>query len=197
MLDRALRRVIDPCLEPVAGLLQRSGVHANSVTVLGFLLGLGGCAAIAAGHVWPGLVLILGNRLADGLDGMVARRSGGSDQGGFLDIVLDLLFYSLVPLSFGLLDRERNLLPAAVLLVSFFGTSGSFLAYAVMMAKRGESGGQKSFVYSAGLMEGSETVLFFVAFCVFPGWFAELAWVFAGLCFLTTLQRVLKGLRTL
>ncbi len=207
MLDRTLRRVIDPCLEPVAGLLQRSGVQANWVTVLGFLLGLGGCAAIAAGHIWLGLVLILSNRLADGLDGMVARRSGGaglaatnagggSDLGGFLDIVLDLLFYALVPLSFGLLNRERNLLPAAVLLVSFLGTSGSFLAYAVMMAKRGESGREKSFFYSAGLMEGSETVLFFVAFCVFPGWFAELAWVFAGLCFLTTLQRLAAGLRS-
>lgn len=199
MLDRALRRVIDPCLEPLAGLMLRSGVTANGVTVLGFVLGLGGCAAIAAGFVWLGLVLILGNRLADGLDGMVARRSSGtgagSDLGGFLDIVLDLLFYALVPLSFGLLDRERNLLPAAVLLVSFFGTSGSFLAYAVLMAKRGDSGCGKSFFYSAGLMEGSETVLFFVAFCVFPGWFAELAWVFAGLCFLTTLQRVLAGMR--
>jgi len=223
MLDRAVRRVIDPCLEPVAAILQRVGLTANAVTVLGFLLGLLGCVAIAAGWLWLGLVLVLGNRLADGLDGILARRVrrqcagsggivggvtaeavGGTDLGGFLDIVLDLLFYAAVPLSFGLLDRERNLLPAAVLLVSFFGTSGSFLAYATLKARGGlqsraagvaESLGGKSFFYSVGLMEGSETVLFFLAFCVFPDWFAELAWLFALLCGLTTVQRVAAGVR--
>lgn len=212
MLDRTVRRVIDPCLEPVAALMQRVGLTANAVTVAGFLLGLLGCAAIVEGRLWLGLVLVLSNRLADGLDGLLARRlrgdsvgdGGGTDLGGFLDIVLDLLFYAAVPLSFGLLDRERNLLPAAVLLVSFFGTSGSFLAYAILKAQRdsrvsapGGSGASrgKSFFYSVGLMEGSETVLFFVAFCVFPGWFAELAWLFAMLCGLTTLQRVAAGIR--
>ena len=210
MLDRGLRRVIDPYLDPVAGLLQRCGCSANLVSFLGFLVGIGGCVLIASGHVPLGLLLSLFNRLADGLDGMIARRVAamgsqsiegkdvvGSDRGGFLDIVLDLLFYAAVPLSFGLLDRERNLLPATVLLFSFFGTSGSFLAYAIVQAKRGgvqrsESGG-KSFFYSVGLMEGSETVLFFVAFCLWPERFAVLAWVFAGLCVLTTLQRILAG----
>ena len=74
MLDRAVRRVIDPCLEPVAAILQRVGLTANAVTVLGFLLGLLGCVAIAVGWLWLGLVLVLGNRLADGLDGILARR---------------------------------------------------------------------------------------------------------------------------
>ena len=212
MLDRGLRRVIDPYLGPVAGLLQRCGCSANSVSFLGFLVGIGGCVLIASGHVRLGLLLLLFNRLADGLDGMIARRVAamgsqsvegkgvvGSDLGGFLDIVLDLMFYAAVPLSFGLLDRERNLLPATVLLFSFFGTSGSFLAYAIVQAKRGvvqrsESGG-KSFFYSVGLMEGSETVLFFVAFCLWPERFVVLAWVFAGLCVLTTLQRILAGWR--
>jgi phosphatidylglycerophosphate synthase len=212
MLDRGLRRVIDPYLDSVAGLVQRCGCSANQVSFLGFLVGIGGCVLIALGHVRLGLLLLLFNRLADGVDGMIARRVAatgaqsvrghdvvGSDCGGFLDIVLDLLFYAAVPLSFGLLDRERNLLPATVLLFSFFGTSGSFLAYAIVKAKRGgvqrsECGG-KSFFYSVGLMEGSETVMFFAAFCLWPERFAVLAWVFAGLCMLTTLQRILAGLR--
>ena len=192
MLDPLARRLIDPPLDRLAAVLARVGLGADAVTVGGFLVGMAGCAALAFERYGLALGLILANRLADGLDGAVARRTGATDAGGYLDIVLDLVFYSGVPFGFAV-GRPEVALPAAFLVWSFVGTGGSFLAYAVVAAKRGvttESRGRKSFYYAAGLMEGTETVAFFVLFCVLPDSFAVLAWVFGGLCWVTTAFRV-------
>ena len=192
MLDPLARRLIDPPLNWIAARLARLGLGADAVTVGGFVVGMGGCAALAFQEYGLALGLILLNRLADGLDGAVARRTGATDAGSYLDIVLDLVFYSGVPFGFAV-GRPEMALPAAFLVWSFVGTGGSFLAYAVIAAKRGvttETRGRKSFYYAAGLMEGTETVVFFVLFCLFPDRFAVLAWTFGGLCWVTTGARV-------
>lgn len=196
MLDRPLRRLLDPIIEIPAAALARRHVPAAAITLTGFACGIAASAALAWRRYDVGLVLILINRLADGLDGAVARHSAPTDIGGFLDSVCDTLFYASVPLGFALGDREQ-LLPALVLLHSFMGTTGSFLVFATLAVKRGltsEWGAQKSFYYHFGLMEGTETILFFVAFCLFPTYFAPLAWTFAALCWLTTITRVVTGI---
>jgi phosphatidylglycerophosphate synthase len=192
VLDARVRPWIDPLLNRVAVRLAKLGLGANFVTVVGFLLGILGCVAIVFEFYQVALSFILLNRIGDGLDGALARRTGPSDLGGYLDIVLDTLFYSAVPFAFAL-ARPENLLPAAFLIYSFVGTGGSFLAYAIIAAKRKmttECQGKKSFFYSVGLMEGTETILFFLAFCMFPERFGILAWVFGGLCWGTTLLRI-------
>ena len=147
-----------------------------------------------------GLVLLLLNRLGDGLDGAVARRRGITDLGGFLDIVLDFIVYAGVVFAFALADPTANALAAAFLIFSFMGTGSSFLAFAVMAAKLGlatEARGRKSLYYLGGLTEGTETLLVFVAFCLFPGAFPALALVYGLLCWLTTLGRILTAWQTL
>jgi hypothetical protein len=44
--------------------------------------------------------------------------------------------------------------------------------------------------HSFGLMEGTETIAFFVAFCLWPHLFGTLAVVFGALCWLTVAGRV-------
>jgi phosphatidylglycerophosphate synthase len=198
MLDRPVRKLIDPSLEALAARIAALGLSANACTVGGFLLGMVGCVAIAHQQYILGLVFILANRLADGLDGCIARHSRSTDVGGFLDFVLDVLFYGGVPLAFAV-AQPANLLPASFLLYSFLGTSISFLAYAVIAAKRGiksDHEGRKSFFYSAGLMEGTETILFFTLFCLFPHRFALLAWIFGSLCWATVALRIVGGVLT-
>ena len=195
MLDTRVRRLIDPALDGVGSMLARLGWGANAVTIVGFLLGAAGCVAIAFQSYWLALVLIGLNRLADGLDGSIARQQGTTDVGGFLDIVLDMIFYSGVPFAFAL-SRPAFALPAAFLIYSFIGTGGSFLAYAAISAKRGvtsDGHGKKSFYYSAGLIEGTETVVFLVVCCLFPDQFAIMAWTFGTLCWLTTAGRIAAG----
>jgi phosphatidylglycerophosphate synthase len=200
MLDAAARRLIDPPLGRIARWLDGSGVSANALTLAGFALGVLAMGAIATGWTLVGLALLLANRLLDGLDGAVARRNGTTDLGGYLDIVLDFIVYSGIVFAFALLDPEQNALAAAFLVFSFMGTGCSFLAFAVMAAKRQietRARGIKSLYYLGGLTEGTETIAVFVMFCLFPAAFPWLAVVFGVLCWLTTFGRIATAWRTL
>lgn len=172
------------------------GFNANQVTVIGFLIGLSALPLLAFEHYWLALLAILVNRLLDGLDGTIARLTQTSDRGGFLDIVLDFLFYSAIPLGFALANPAENALAAAVLIYSFIGTGSSFLAFGVFAAKRQMSSSvypHKSFYYLGGLTEATETILVFVLMCLIPTWFSELAYLFASLCFISTALRIYTG----
>lgn len=192
MLDATLRKLVDPPLDRAAVLLARRGVHADWVTWTGFGLGLAAVPAIAFHAYWNGLFLIALNRLLDGLDGAIARRTRVSDAGAFLDIALDFIFYAAVPFAFALAMPERAL-AAAYLIFSFVASGSTFLAYAVLAGKRGLStdlNGKKSFYHIGGLTEGSETFLVFALACIFPGWVSVIFYVFGTLCFMTGGARI-------
>jgi phosphatidylglycerophosphate synthase len=198
MLDGVMRRLIDPVLDRVARHLARSGLKADHVTLAGFVLGMG-CAGMIVAR-WDGLALLLLvlGRFADGLDGALARVTRSTDRGGFLDITLDFLFYGSVPLAFALRDPAQYALPSAVLLAAFYANGASFLAFSALAAKRGmESSdrGPKSLYFTTGLTEGTETIAFFAAFMLFPQWFGALAYVFAALCMVTCVARILLAWR--
>lgn len=195
MFDGRIRKVIDPLLDRVGSTLARLGPGANAITVGGFLIGVGAWVALALSAYLLALGLILLNRIADGLDGAVARRLGTTDLGGFLDIVLDFVFYAGVPFFFAV-GRPEVALAAAFLVFSFIGTGTSFLAFATVAAKRGlttEIRGRKSIYYLGGLTEGAETIGLFVLICLLPDRFALLAWIFGGLCWITTASRVVAA----
>jgi phosphatidylglycerophosphate synthase len=200
VLDARLRRLIDPPLDRLGAPLAARGLSANAVTVAGFAIGLGAAVAIAWQAYLLGLGLLLLNRLCDGLDGAIARRRGLTDLGGFLDILLDFLIYSAVPFAFALADPAANALAAAFLIFGFVGTGSSFLAFAIMAAKRGmstELRGQKSLYYLGGLTEGTETILVFVLACLWPALFPWLALIFGLLCWLTTATRIAVAVQML
>jgi len=137
MLDRAFNQAVQRPLHRMAQALQRRGWQADTVTWLGFALGALALPLLALNQpLWALLAMAL-NRVADGLDGALARLTQPTDRGAFLDIALDFLFYASVPLGFAVLDPARNALAAAVLIFSFIGTASSFLAFAVLAAKRG------------------------------------------------------------
>lgn len=197
MIDSYMRRVVDPPLDRVGRRLAGAGMSANAVTIGGFAIGLLAIPCLAAQWYGVALAAILLNRLADGLDGAVARQTALTDFGGYLDIVCDFIVYAGVAFGFAL-ARPENTLPAAFLILSFVGTGTSFLAFAILAAKRGlasEARGRKSLYYLGGLTEGTETIAVFAAFCLFPGAFAVLAYVFGALCWLTTAVRVVAARR--
>ena len=199
MLDRPAIALIRPAIDILAQRLVRARVGADALTIAG--LGLGWCAAlaIATHHPLTGAALILLSRLCDGLDGAVARQTTPTDRGAFLDIILDFLFYPAIPLAFAFADPPRNALAAAVLLAAFVGTGTSFLAFAVLAAKRRLADAaypDKSFYFLGGLTEATETLAFFLAMCVWPLHFAALAYGFAAMCAVTIATRLHCGWRT-
>lgn len=196
MLDPILRRWIDPSLNRAGAWLARHGVSANALSLAGLAVGLGAVPLLAWGRYDAALLVILLNRLVDGLDGAIARQKGTTPFGGYVDIMCDMGFYAAVPLGFALV-RPDNALWAALLLASFVCTASSFLGRAVLAQQRGEpddgARGRKSFFHAAGLIEGTETIIAFVLFCLFPSAFPWLAGVFAMLCFWTAAARVLDA----
>lgn len=193
MLDRAARQIIDPPLNRIGQSLADRGLTADSVTLIGLGIGLLAAVSIWAGWFALALVLVLLSRIADGLDGAVARATQKTDFGGYLDIAADFLFYGAVPLAFVLHDPVINGAAGAFLLTSFYVNGTSFLGFAILAEKRGmetTAQGQKSLYYSNGILEGTETIVFFVALCLFPNAFPMLAWIFGALCFVTAVLRV-------
>ncbi|MFN0191889.1 MAG: CDP-alcohol phosphatidyltransferase family protein [Aestuariivirga sp.] len=198
MLDRHALDFLKPATTAVARAIHTRGISANQLSLVGFAIGVTAAILIAFEHYWLALAAIALNRTFDGLDGAVARLSTPTDRGAFLDITLDFLFYAAIPLGFAIADPASNALAAAVLLVAFIGTGTSFLAYAIIAAKRGVSSTaypSKGFYYLGGLTEGAETILCFVLMCVWPQHFASFAYVFAALCAVTIATRLLAGWR--
>ncbi len=194
MLDGAVRKLIDPMLDAAGRRIAAVGISANAITISGCVIGL-----IAAFAIWQqayltGLALLLLSRLCDGLDGSVARATEITDFGGYLDIVLDFVFYGAIPLGFILADPVNNGVAGGVLIFSFYITGSTFLAYAIMAERHNMEStvrGVKSLYFTTGLAEGTETIIVLSAFCLFPDHFSVIAYVFAAICFYTALSRII------
>ncbi len=199
MLDRHLRPIIDPPLNRLGGQMARMGLSANTVTLVGLGFGVAAALAVASGFFLLAVLLILLSRLADGLDGAVARAHGVTDFGGYLDITCDYVFYAAIPLAFVILDPGANGVAGAFLLLSFYVNAGSFLGFAILAEKQKmhtEVHGRKSLYFTSGLLEGTETIAFFLLLCLLPGWFAVLALGYGVLCLITAAARVLLAAKT-
>jgi phosphatidylglycerophosphate synthase len=190
MLDRPVRAGLQPVLGAAARRLAAVGVAPNAVTAAGFGLGIGACVAAAAAF-WPlALVLWLGNRLLDGLDGPMARARAETDRGGFFDIVADFTVYGGFVLGVAVALPEARLACAA-LLAAYYVNGTTLLAFSSLVERRAAAGGdERSIHFSAGLAEGTETVVAHSLFCLLPGAAAVIAWAFAGIVAITACQRV-------
>jgi phosphatidylglycerophosphate synthase len=198
MFDRIALKITKPFVDRLALHIFNVGFNADQVTLAAFGFGMFSALLISFDHSYLAILPLLMGRVLDGLDGAVARLSTPTERGAFMDIGLDFLFYAAVPLAFAIADRETNALAGAVLLAAFVGTGTSFLAYAIMAEKRGEKSTDypsKSFYYLGGLTEGFETVICFLAMCIWPQHFALFAYIYAAMCLLTTATRLVAGWR--
>mgnify|MGYP000114727522 CR=1 FL=1 len=198
MLDSGMRKWMDAPLNSAAKLFPPK-ISANSITIVGFLIGVLSFISIMKGQFTLALLFLAVNRLADGLDGAVARRHGATDLGGYLDITADFLLWALLPLGF-MLHSPDTAFAAAILLSSFAMSMTVFLAFAVMAEKRGASStaqGKKSFFYLAGLAEGTETIAFFAFVMVYPMYFTPAALIFAAIVYISVLGRLMVSVQQL
>jgi phosphatidylglycerophosphate synthase len=201
MLDRFALPLFAAPHRAVARVFARIGLSANAVTGLGCVIGLCAAPAIAFQQFELALALVLINRFLDGVDGTMARMSGPTHRGAFLDIVCDFLVYAAIPLAFAFANPAANALAAATLLASFIGTGATFLAYAAVSAKAGLDVSpvypNKAIHYLGGLTEGTETIVAFCLMCLWPEHFAMIAYVFAAMCAVTISTRLYVGASSL
>ena len=198
MLDRRILDLAHGLLESVAGKLVTQGIKADHVSWLGFSLGLAAVPLITLHQEFWAIACILLNRLADGIDGSIARLTRPTDRGAFLDIALDFLFYSSIPLAFALANPQQNGLAAAVLIYAFVGTGSAFLAFAIIAAKRKlpKHGLSRKRLLLPWRPYGSHRNHFGIYSHVPASRpFPLLAYGFAALCALTTITRIAAGMK--
>ncbi|UTV98341.1 CDP-alcohol phosphatidyltransferase family protein [Marinomonas rhizomae] len=200
MLDTFFIKSLKHPLRITAVVIDKLGIKANWITLFGFAFGMMVLPALYFGNTSLALLCVIINRVMDGLDGAVARVQGPTDLGGYLDITLDFIFYSAVIFGFALMNPLENALAASFLIFSFMGTGSSFLAFAIMAEKQKIERldyGRKSLYFLGGLAEGTETIALLILICLFPSYFAVMAYVFGLMCWITTATRIYAGYRTL
>ena len=199
MFDERMRLVKDTVFNPVAQPLQAMPPWLFSV--LGLVVGV--AAAVAA---WQQLFLLALlfwalNRVFDALDGAVARASGAqSDFGGYLDIVIDFIVYAAIPvgLTFGQMSTAVTY-SLIFLLCTYYVNGASWMYLAAILEKRSHNQSSRltAVVMPAGLIGGTETIIFYSAFLIFPD---ALVWLFGlmGLLIVFTIvQRLVWAVRHL
>src|SRR5215471_7515801 len=188
MLDQAIRRIVQPSIDRLGAAAARLHISANIVTILGFGCGLGAAAAIADGRNDIGLGLFVLNRLADLVDGAIARKRGSTPLGSFLDASLDFIVYAAIPFGFAL-AYPQNALAAAFLLFGLMVSTAPTLAFRAF---------SQTPIRGFSLCEHSETFIAFALMCLAPRWmFTLLAYLYGALCLVSGGARVIVAMITL
>lgn len=199
MFDQIGRPIKEKLLTPF---IKRLGmkIHPNAVTLFAFSLGIYSVILILKGQLISALVFWLLNRLFDGIDGTIARVTDKqTDFGGYLDLILDFIIYAAVPISlyYYQLTAENSSDPTALsislacLLASFYVNTASWMVPAALIEKRGRpSNTTTSIEMPSGIIEGTETILFYSLFLLFPSFLLELFWIMTILTWITILHKL-------
>lgn len=194
MLDDKMRLYKDKMFIPLARRLGH--LSPNAITITAMLFGLAAAAFAARQMFLIAFGLWLVNRILDGLDGLMARlQDRQTDFGGYLDIVADFVVYAAVPI--GILLGQPSValgISLALLLGSFYVNAASWMYLAAILEKRNLGatvrGEPTTVTMPAGLVGGTETILFFSTFLIFPGIVQWLFLAMAALTMVGVLQRV-------
>ncbi|MAT95854.1 MAG: CDP-alcohol phosphatidyltransferase [Anaerolineaceae bacterium] len=199
MFDERMRLVKDNVFHPMAQPLR--AIPPWLFSVLGLIVGVGAAIALWQQAYWLGFLLWFFNRVFDALDGAVARiNSAQSDFGGYLDIIIDFVVYAAVPVGLALGRMDTAVTYSLIfLLCTFYVNGASWMYLAAILEKRTHQHADRltAVTMPAGLIGGTETIIFYTAFIFFP---SVLAWLFGlmGLLVVVTiLQRLLWAIRHL
>jgi phosphatidylglycerophosphate synthase len=199
VLDRRARARLGPIWAAMARGLGQRGVTPNHLTLLGLLLAV--VAAVAAGRaMWPlAAVLWLVSRIPDGMDGQLARmHGGGTELGGFLDIVADFVGYGAFVVGIGIGAPDARV-ACLVLLLAYYANGTAFLAYSSVAERlrRTSDDEERTLNFVGGLTEGTETIAAHALIALLPGLLPWSVWAFAAAVWFTVGQRVVFARREL
>lgn len=170
-------------------------------SALGLLAGLAAAAALWQQQYAAGFALWFLNRVFDGLDGAVARaRNRQSDFGGYLDIVVDFVVYAAIPVGLALGVGETAVsLSLIFLLCTYYVNAASWMYLAAILEKRRLTVADRltTIAMPAGIIGGTETIIFYTAFIFFPAYLVWLFSLMALLIVVTICQRLVWAARHL
>lgn len=131
-------------------------------------------------------------------DGILARMTHTTIFGGMIDIFSDRFIEVMILIGIVATNPPLLLWPgisclgAIILCITIFLLVGS----ATNRLQKGQlSSKEKIIIYTGGLMERTETILFLEVMILIPPIQVIVMWIFAGLVFFTAIQRVLLAYR--
>lgn len=187
MIDASFRKFLENSSHGVVRFLVARGVHPNTLTWMSFFISASSCYFILADSDLWALVLWWGGRLFDGWDGLVARASHQqSARGGFLDISLDMLAYSLVAFSF-FLRSDFDVLWCLVI-VGYVMCITTALTLGSVETKSDN----RTLQLAQGLAEAGETGIFYSCVWLFPQFEKNFLLIWLGCLTLTVSARFVR-----
>ncbi|MGZ6995278.1 MAG: CDP-alcohol phosphatidyltransferase family protein [Acidimicrobiia bacterium] len=184
MLDKRLRSRISQGLAPIGEGLERAGISANLLTVIGLAFSIATALLIAVGELRWGVLGLIASGFVDLLDGAVARRSGeASPRGAFFDSVTDRVSDAVV--LGGVAWYLAGQSPYQAIL--------AFAAASLSMLVSYERARAEGLGYDArgGLMERAERMVL-LGIGLFFDILVPVLWVMIVLTSLTAVQRFIK-----
>ena len=198
MIDNAFRAWLPRYAGPLLALYARLRLTPNHVTLIGFAIALGASVAVARGQGWLALALWWVSRVADGTDGIYARRTAQATSfGSYLDIMLDMAAYGAMVLGFAVAVPQLGAewLAMLFLYILCITTALALGSQEERLAHRPRD--DRGLRLGAGLAEGGETGIAYSIFLIFPGQLALTATVWAFVLALTVVLRTLLAFRLL
>jgi phosphatidylglycerophosphate synthase len=189
MFDSQLQRAFSPLIDGLAAPLARRGASAMTVTVAGFVCGIAAIVFIISGFYGIGFLLLLLNRICDGVDGAVARRTEPTALGEFLDVLLDYVVIAAVPFAFAA-SQQTNALAAAFLLLGLMAWATSELGFKLMQAHYERDYPLEGRRFPTSLCGFTETFVVFALMCFAPWLFSVLCYLYGILLFVSVGVRV-------
>ncbi|HEY3383513.1 MAG TPA: CDP-alcohol phosphatidyltransferase family protein [Vicinamibacterales bacterium] len=199
MLDERVRAVLPRTVSHLVRLLVRAGVTPNAISFGACVVAVAAAGLVASAHPLAGVIVWLSSRLADGLDGIVARETGSvSAFGGYLDITLDMAAYSAMVVGFAIANPDLGVVWSAILAGYVLAiTTTLALSGAATTAGRRASETNRTFQFTTSLAEAGETSIMYALWVVLPQWLVWLAWAWFCIVMLTVVQRTWLAQRLL
>ena len=183
MFDKRCRAGVERSLRPVGTGLEKAGISADQLTVLGLVLSAACAVAVARGWLFVGWCLLAASAIPDVLDGAVAKASGtASPRGAFFDSVVDRVSDTLVLGGLAWYLASTHSPHTAILPLAILGAS-NLVSYE---RARAESLG---FTARGGLMERAERMIAIGLGLLFSVILIPMLWLMLGLTVLTAVQR--------
>lgn len=199
MFDASARRLLERPLGRAAAALDVGWITPDRLTGAGLVLGLGSAGTAALGWWAVAVVLWLASRLADGLDGPLARRRGSRDAGagGFFDITADFTVYGATVVGVAI-GCGGPLWPFLLVLLAYYVNGAAFLAFSSIAERSGRTVDDgRSLSFLGGLAEGGETIVVHTLWLLLPFWAPQIAVVWAAVVGVSATHRIVTGYRAL
>jgi phosphatidylglycerophosphate synthase len=185
VIDTKAKHIVQPLVEKSADKALRAGMHANQVTVIGFLIGLAAAVSVYFGYYWTGLLLLWVSGFIDTVDGAMARKTTPSKFGTVLDVSFDRLVEIgiILALAFRFPDTMWAML---LLTASILYTVTIFLTVGAVSDENTE----KSFYYQPALAERTEGFLLLSLMIIFVDYLLFFTLLFLFVEIITAMQRL-------